>query len=131
MGSLIAELKTQSRLALHRAMAVSAVYTDDNWPDGVAVTVRLHNRLSRNGSQPGGWDSEVLEGIDRVVFNETNLSTEATSVLTGEPVVLVPVTAGEVIIPEYQDARFSLDSREPSDGPESQYWSVSRERDRP
>lgn len=127
--SVIAGLKKQSRLALHRAMAVSAVYQDDSTPP-TWITVRQHNRLARNGSMEGGYDTEIIEGIDRLVFNETDLAVNAVVVETGLPpeTPVVLRSAGLVTIPEYKGAKYELEAEEPSDGPESIYWSVSRTR---
>lgn len=106
-------------------MAVPAVYQDSSTPP-TNITARWHNKLVKAGEMDGGFDVSVIEGIDRLVFNEAVLL-EATSAETGDPVEVVLRRNGLVVIPKFS-AAYYLDAREPGDGPLSIYWMVSRAR---
>lgn len=115
----IARAKLKGRQALHRALAAPAVYRDTSTPvDGLGITVRWHNKLVRNGAQEGGYDAEILEGIDRLVFQKSDLAVNAVELKT-KGTVTVPFDDGS-------SAVFRLEAEEPEDGPENRYWSVSR-----
>lgn len=122
--SLIAEIKAASRSAIHDHAAVDAVY-QDKYTDPANITVRWHTKLQRSGALEGGYDVEIIEGINRLVFNETNLA-EATSVADGSPQPVTLRKRGSVTIPEW-GVTFSLDTLEDPDGPLSIYWSVVKE----
>jgi hypothetical protein len=110
----LAVLKANSRQSRHSALAVDAVYYDDETPSK-PITVRWHNKLARAGALEGGFGAEVIEGINRLVFNESEL-TSAGITLRHE---------GRVTIPQY-NLTFSLDSQEPPDGPVNVYWTVAQ-----
>jgi len=112
-----AEIKLSSRRRLHRAAAVSAVYTS---PDGEAVedriTVRWHNKLARLGELEGGFDVQIIEGVNRLVFSDEQLAEYG----------LELEERGRVSIPSLGGAVFSLQDLEPTDGPHNVYWQVVR-----
>lgn len=114
--SLIAEIKAASRQALHEGLAVDAFYTHNAHVD-VPITVRWHNKLARAGALEGGFDVEIIEGIDRLVFNEPEL------VLKN----IILQRNATVRIPELGGAVFRLDVEEPRDGPVNLYWTVAKE----
>lgn len=112
----IAAIKTKSRRSIHDALAVSAIYEDDETPPNDKVTVRWHNRLVRNGSlDEGSYDVAIIEGIDRLVFNETNLAAAGIT-LKRNGVLTVPSLG----------AKFELEAMAEPDGPENVYWMVTR-----
>lgn len=108
-----AAAKAENRQSVHDALAVAAVYTDDNTP-ATDVTVRYHTKLSNAGALEGGFGVQVLEGIDRLVFNAPQLAALGIELRHG----------GQLAIPQYGMA-FSLDAEEPADGPVSVYWTVA------
>lgn len=110
----LAVLKAQARQSVHDTLAVSAVYQDDDTqPTG--ITVRWHNKLARAGALDGGFDVEVIEGINRLVFNEPEITSKGITLRHD----------GRVTIPQY-NLTFSLDSQEPGDGPTNIYWTVAQ-----
>lgn len=107
-----AAAKAASRQVVHDYLAVKAIYEDyEQEPE--EITVRWHNKLARAGSLEGGFDVEVLTGIDRLVFNGPEIASKNLTLRHG----------GYVIVPQY-GVRFSLEAEEPSDGPINRYWSV-------
>lgn len=94
-------------------MAVPAFYTDVGTAS-TPVTVRWHNKLVNNGASIDGFDATIIEGINRLVFQESELEAAGISLRRG----------GQVLIPDYDNATFKLDSDAPQDGPENIYWNV-------
>lgn len=95
-------------------MAVPAFYSDVDTAS-TAITVRWHNKLVSNGASIDGFDASIIEGINRLVFQESDLITAGIALRRG----------GLVIVPDYDLAAFKLDSEAPQDGPENVYWNVA------
>lgn len=118
----LADIKRQARTDLHARMAVPASYSLDGTTvpspaqisAGLVLTVRWHNKLARNGALDGDFQGEIIEGIDRLVFNQDQL----------DALGLTLVRGGVVSIPDY-DQYWTLDSQEPSDGPLNRYWVIA------
>ena len=119
-----ASAKTRSRQVVHSTLAVAAVYTDADHTTPVPVTVRWHSKLARAGALEGGFGVEVIEGIDRLVFNRDELAVAVKADADDPGTPLELASLGVVYIESY-DARFSLEAREPYDGPVSEYWTVA------
>lgn len=126
MGFDLAETKRAARQALHGLASIAVSYSDDTLSEPVVVTVRYHNKLSR--PIDGGFESDglaqILASVDRLVFSESNLA--AAPQPDGSTVAVELRHRGVITIPQYNLA-FSLDTLEPSDGPENVYWTVVRE----
>lgn len=117
--SLIAELKNECRQALHAAMASYALFSDATTVTPQMVTVRWHNRIQRFTEGDTPENAEVIFNIDRLIFNKTELA-------NAEP--RIGLTRGAIIsFPEYNGIEFRLDTREPTDGPVTEVWLVTRE----
>jgi hypothetical protein len=120
----IADHKLKARQAIHDSLAVPAKYeqastsiADD--PLGLRFTVRWHNRLQKIGQLEGGFDAQIIDGIDRLVFNDPQLAALELQLRRG----------GLVTVAALGNAIFELDSEEPMDGPINRYWMVARVRD--
>lgn len=97
-------------------MAEPATYTaldSSFYPDGLSV--RWHNKLSRAGNEQGGFSTDIIEGIERLVFSQDEL----------DALGLVLERGGIVDVPGY-GLRFVLDTSEPADGPVNVYWVVTQ-----
>lgn len=113
MAFNLAQHKRKARQILHGIMAVPAFYSDrDTLP--TPITVRWHNKLVSNGASIEGFDASIIEGINRLVFQEAELEAAGIALRRG----------GRVVIPDYDNATFKLDSDAPQDGPENIYWNV-------
>lgn len=124
-GFDFAALKIRSRRAIHLAFGVAAVYTA---PDGV-TTFNCHVRWHmRQGTFRGGNeadDASFLTGLEKILFNEDELSlavVDDNGVSWGG---FVPARGGSVLIAQYP-ALLALDHRMPDDGPVTQDWSCVR-----
>jgi hypothetical protein len=114
-GFSIAEMKARSRDMLHKSMSVAALHFTHPVAPGVAgtpITVRWHNKIVREGGQFDG--TEIITGVDRLIFIEDELTVEGISLSRND----------EVLIPEYNNMRFSLDTEDVNDGPVTTSWSV-------
>ena len=131
-----ADIKERGRRALHRALAVPCSIKDDDHPTlpdplldandkPVYLTVRWHNKLSRGGDLTGDY-AEVIDGIDRLIFNDENVAEVSDALVLAGEAPLVLARGAEITIPAYKDARYSLDTKEPSDGPLETAWVVTR-----
>lgn len=111
-----AELKSQARQALHDALAVSAQYMDDDLVMPVDITVRWHNKIDRFGDLESGGYPEVVDGINRMIFNIPELTEKGLQLHAG----------GEVTItaPGFNNAVLVLASMEPRVGPIEEIWMV-------
>jgi len=119
------DIKLRGRRVLAERASFDATITDDDHPEGVAIRVRWHNRIDRNGDLDGNY-AEVIEGIDRLIFSDENVAdTSALLVLDDKPPLVIERNA-VVKIPALKGASFSLDTREPSDGPLETIWVVAR-----
>lgn len=117
MSFNFAQYKKQARQTLHSVMAVPAFYQDGQ-TSSTAIPVRWHNKLVNNGASPDGYDATIIEGINRLVFQEPDLTLAGITLRRG----------GLVMIPDYDDAIFKLDTEAPQDGPLNVYWNVSYEK---
>ncbi len=115
------DAKALARRAVHDTLAGPALYRgpapdgapDDFVPPVFELAVRWHNRLDRSGIGDEPGYAAVLEGINRVVFDQDELATKG---LTLERL-------GRVTLVKFGTV-FRLDTREPSDGPINEVWSV-------
>lgn len=111
----IADAKARARRQLHQLAAVSASYVDETLDDPVDLTVRWHNKIIP--SDTINDTSQIVTGIERLVFNEEELAAL-------DPPLLLR-RGGIVTIPKYDNMQFELGFEEPNDGPVTTAWSVS------
>ena len=110
-----AATKLKTRRVVHTTFGVSAFYQDSSLSEPLPIRVRWHTRLDRFGDNETAGYAEVIEGIHRVIFAKDEAQ-------------LVGVTqAGTITIPQLDNAVLTLESREPSDGPYEEVWSVVKE----
>lgn len=132
----LADIKAKARRAIHGKLAVAATLIDEDHPTGLifaddytgpGLAVRYHNKIDRNGDLDGDY-AEIIDGIDRLVFNDENLAAVSAALEDNGEAPLVLARAAVVTIPEYKGLRFTLDSQEPPDGPLEVIWVVARSR---
>ena len=111
----ITEAKLKARRAVHKLASAPATYEDDTLDAPVAITVRWHNKIIP--SDTINDTSEIITGIERLVFNEEELAAM-------EP-PLTLLRGGIVTITKYDNMQFELSFEEPNDGPVTTAWSVS------
>lgn len=115
-----AALKAQVRQTVHDTMSTTGLYTHESEP-GVEteLSVRWHNKIARMGDLLEAGYSEVVEGINRLVFNVPELTEKAVILRRGGRVTLTN--------PHYGGAVLVLDTMEPMVGPIEQIWLIAYE----
>jgi hypothetical protein len=101
---------------VHDTLAVQAFFQANSASAPVEITARWHTRLVRQGDLEG-VGADVIEGVDRVVFDRAAL------VAAG----LAPKRGGIVVFPGYADLTVILDVMEPYEGPVEEIWFVTRQ----
>lgn len=117
----LVEIKAQSRASNHAFFAVAVLWSDDGgvtWSppeaDKEVFSARLHNKLVRQGDQGGDY-MDIIEGIERLVFNAEQLDA-----------LDITLSRGDLIqFPGY-GITVELDQHEQDDGPLNRYWHVTR-----
>lgn len=132
----LADIKAKARRLLHARAAVPALLRDEDHPAGLifatdytgpGLTVRYHNKIDRSGDLDGDY-SEIIDGIDRLVFNDENIAAVSAALEANGEAPLSLARAAVVTIPDYKGLRFTLDSQQPPDGPLEVVWVVARSR---
>lgn len=127
----IAQHKLNARRVLHQHAAVSAFYVAGVGDDPVELTVRWHTKLSNAGKLDDGFDATIIEGINRLVFQEPELTSEGRAERGLPPLPdgvdeIELVRGGTVTLPDL-GLTFELDHQEEGDGPLNIYWGVTQQ----
>jgi len=119
----LSAIKRDARLAIHQRMSEPCFYADGGEPStptvaqiaaGLSLSARFHTKAKLHlGNEDGGM--AVMEPIEKVVFNQTEL----------DSLGLVLQNGGEVTFPGY-GLGVVLDQQLDGDGPENVYWTVTR-----
>lgn len=104
------------RKIVHSTMGHAATYSY-GVQAAQAVKVRWHDKQVLQGNLGDAGYSEVVEGIDRLIFNKTELVANSVVLKKGGKVTLGP---------QWNNAVLNLEVLEPSHGPEDVIWKVSR-----
>lgn len=116
MAFNLAATVAKARRALHNTLRVEALYTATAGATPVTLHVRWHNRQLITGNIVEIGYSDVVEGVNRVIFDVEELAEQS----------VVPQRGGEVAITNvYGDGIvLILDHLEPKTGPINQAWGV-------
>lgn len=132
----LADIKARARQAIHSRGAVPALLVDEDHPDGLVfaddytgggLLVRYHNKLDRSGDLDGDY-SEIIDGIDRLIFLDSNVAEVSAALVENGEAALVLSRGAQITIPAYKGLTFALDTKQPPDGPEETVWVVARVR---
>lgn len=121
-----ASLKASTRRAVHDTFKVNALYQDAFMSQPLAVSVRWHNKIGVVGQDTNDGYAEVIEGVDRLIFNREELQRLAHVTDNNQP--LYPTKGGKVKLtdPLFNGAVLVLDTKEPTTGPVDEVWNVTR-----
>lgn len=130
-----ADIKAKMRRAIHGRLAVSCQFKDQDHPAGLvlaedataSLTVRFHTKIDRNGDLDGDY-AEIIENVDKLVFLDSNVAEVSAALVANGEAPIVLARKAEIVIPEYKNATFVLDTLEPPDGPLETVWLVARKR---
>lgn len=115
----LAAIKAKARKAVHAAFSYSATYQDGTLDAAVGVQVRWHNRLVMLGDYDSSGYANIIDGIERIIFDRDELGSLG----------LTPRRGGKVVIIEegMNSTTLTLDSKEKNVGPLEEKWVVVRE----
>lgn len=113
MSFNFAKVKAFARRTVHSTLGVQALYEDSTTNGPVCVTARWHNKIDRMGDIDNQSYAELIQGIDRVIF-EAEVARNYNM-----------KRGGTITFPEYESAKFTLHVREPSSGPFEEVWEVA------
>jgi hypothetical protein len=113
-----AEAKTKARRILRDYLGFDGLYNDDTGITDYPVKVRFHTKIRRFGDLIEAGYPEVIEGVDRLIFDRDKLAEDNMVLRTGGTVKLTHA--------DYQDITLILDSQEPITGSVEVVWNVSK-----
>ena len=101
-----------------------ALLVDEDHPNGLVfaddytgggLLVRYHNKIDRSGDLDGDY-SEIIDGIDRLIFLDSNVADVSAALVENGEAALVLSRGAQITIPAYKGLTFSLDTKQPPDG---------------
>lgn len=115
MAFNFANARKTVRRVVHNTFAASALYAANSVSTPtIPCKARWHSKIDRVGNLDNeGW-AQVIEGIDRIIFNVD----QARSINVARN--------GKIAFPDLPGFEFILDTKEDADGPEEETWLVSR-----
>ncbi len=119
----IAKTKSLVRRTVHDTFGVRAFYKDTSMNVAAALRARWHNKIDRFGDLESQGYAEIVQGIDRVIFEAAEA--RRLNVRRGGEVTF-PSAPGTVAA-----LAFILQVREPSNGAFEECWTVSRKETQP
>ncbi len=110
-----AQLKQELRRAVHDGFAVSATYQDASMLTPASLRARWHTKGGRPFGDLGDGYAEIIENVDRVVFDTEELVTKG----------ITPCKGAVVSFPDYGIC-VKLSTRDDKTGPIVEAWTVTR-----
>lgn len=108
--------KALARRTVHTYLSVGALYTHSPLDEPVGLRVRWHNKIARFGDLEDGGYAEIVEGINRLIFDADELDEKGIVLMKGAKVTLTD--------PGFNNAALVLDTAEPRIGPIEVIWGV-------
>lgn len=120
MGFDFTSALAKARSVVHKtfATAVDYIAPGATRDDAVRLTVRWHNRLLLQGNLAEGGYPDIIDGIDYLKFDGTELADKS--------VTLQRAGRIEFVDPLYAGAAVSLETKRPDTGPFDVTWDVTR-----
>lgn len=113
-------VKAMVRQTVHDTMSTPATYWHESNPTvTVELRVRWHNKIARMGDLLEAGYTEVVEGINRLIFNIPELTEKAVVLSRGGR-----ITLGE----HYGFTELVLETKEPEVGPIEEIWLIAHDR---
>lgn len=112
----ITDIIAGMRRVVHSTFGETAYYEDPFKTGRRDVSVRWHNRVALRGNIEDEGYSDIIEGINRAIFNQEELKQEGITLNKGGRVTLTHPLNGSVML--------LLDSMEPHVGPINEVWNV-------
>lgn len=131
MAFNFAKAKTLVRRVVHKTLGVRAFYKDSSMSEPIEIRARWHNRIDRMGDLDNQMYAELIQGIDRIIFEAGEA--RAYNIKRGGMVTFPDFGAGLGVSlgsplggEEVGPPAFILQDREPNNGPYQEVWTVTR-----
>lgn len=108
--------KALARRTVHTYLSAGALYSHSDLAEPVDIRVRWHNKIARYGDLEDGGYAEVVEGVNRLIFDAAELNEKNIVLAKGAHIALTD--------PEFDNAVLVLDTAEPRVGPIEIIWGV-------
>jgi hypothetical protein len=113
-----AAIKAKARRDIHDRMSVAAQHLAHSTGVLTDISVRWHNKLALLGDLQDNGYASVIEGIDRVIFLRSELTTLGIVPQIGDTVIMTAEG--------YDNVRLTLQVKEKVAGPVEEIWQVTR-----
>lgn len=107
-----AALKAAARQTVHDTLSVPAAYVSRDGMTKLELRVRWQNKIAINGDLTEAGYAEMIEGVNRCVFAQSELHEKSVTLQRGDTLTL------------WDGAVLMLDSLEPTTGPVEVIWRV-------
>lgn len=108
--------KRLARRTVHDFLSTTASYAHATLAEPVELRVRWHNKIARYGDLEGGGYAEVIEGVNRLIFDADELNEKGVVPVQGARVTLTDAAFNNTVL--------ILDTAEPRVGPVEVIWNV-------
>lgn len=115
MAFNFADAKAMTRRVVHDTLGVPAHVKSTSMSTPVDITARLHEATTMYGDLLDQGYAQTLEAVDRIVLIPSDL-----------PVGVVAKQNSEITFEHRPGIIFVLQTKEPSDGPLEEVWTVTR-----
>lgn len=119
-----AAIKAAARRAVHAALSVQALYSDDYTIIPIPLRVRWHMKQQLVGQLDSGGYAEMIEGIERIVFDVQELTAKGVDLMRTGTIELTDLAYQH---PDGSRPTFELEVQELDTGPVERIWKVTRQ----
>lgn len=113
-----AKAKAKARKVVHSTFRLSGVLRRKDTGVEIALSVRYHNKIAMMGDLMEAGYADVIDGVDRLIFDRNEL-TEKNIVLRADDTV-------KLVDDGFENIRLRLVAQEPINGPVEVKWQVAR-----
>lgn len=113
-----AAVKARVRRTVHNTLGIAAEYVDDTMAAPEQLRVRWHNRIVQTGDLQNGGYAEIIDGINRVIFDIDELLLKGVIVHRGGRL--------KISAPAFNGAVLVIGERDSDCGPIEQTWYVGK-----
>lgn len=119
MALSFAKIKAKARRDVHASLSVAATYQSYSLDKVVkGIRVRWHNKMAMVGDIDNNGYANMLEGIERIIFERAELERHGIELQEGDTIIITDEG--------FMNAQLILKVREPIVGPFEVIWQVAR-----
>ena len=111
-------MKSRVRRTVHNTLSIAAEYVDDSMAAPEPLRVRWHNRIVQTGDLQNGGYAEIIDAINRVIFDAEELLLKGVVIVRGGKL--------KIAAPAFNGAMLVIGERDTDCGPIEQTWYVGK-----